>query len=257
MSLREIQENFQDYVLQHEQPAIRDSVVSTAKVNADVRLNVYKNAYSLRLIEILASYFPMLQQWVGEDVFNNMMLKYIEAYPSNHFSVRYFGRHFHQFIANDFLKPEQAEMAYFEWSLEGALDAIDGPHLIIDDMAKIPPESWAGLQLQPHPSACLIKLYYNVPEIWLALKDEKSPPAVAKQKDSAMWLLWRWQTQAYFCSLSEQQLWMFTALQQGQSFADICEGLSEMMPEDDVALFAGNNLSGWVNEGVFTAMTLL
>ena len=75
-------------------------VVSSAKTSASRRLAIYYDAYRLRLLEALDSNYPILHSWMGDDEFEKLGLAYLDAHPSTHFSIRYFGHRLSEFPAS-------------------------------------------------------------------------------------------------------------------------------------------------------------
>ena len=89
-SLGDLQRAFQDYLLVRSDgfaAAVRD----TDKADRFTLLAVYRNAYSLRLIEVLTNDYPGLLAMAGPADFDHMARAYIAAHPSHHPSVRWFG----------------------------------------------------------------------------------------------------------------------------------------------------------------------
>ena len=153
MKLDQLQNGFQKYVLHLDggiEPFIRDGATETAAV----RLEIYAEAYRLRLVEVLTDQYPALSGWLGPEDFDRLAIGYIDACPSRNFSVREFGA-----VLGDFLshmspyqeRPALAEMARFEWALAGAFDAADIPSLQHEDLASIPAPEWPFLELLFHP----------------------------------------------------------------------------------------------------------
>ena len=89
-SLGDLQRAFQDYVLAASetfQAAVRD----TSKADRATLLDVYRDGYALRLIEVLTGDYPGLMAMAGPDDFDYMARAYIAAHPSPHRSVRWYG----------------------------------------------------------------------------------------------------------------------------------------------------------------------
>ncbi len=182
ISLRSLQAEFQDYLISPEQTAILEQVAGTAKADAETRLGIYAEAYRLRLIEALDTDFPVLHALLGYDEFERMARAYIDAHPSRHFSIRWFGQH-----VSDFLRaalpyrdhPALGEMATFEWTMTLAFDTADGPLITFEDMAAVPPASWPGMRFIPHASLHRLDLRWNVPAVWKAHSagDDVNAPA--------------------------------------------------------------------------------
>ncbi|MEK7796751.1 MAG: DNA-binding domain-containing protein [Pseudomonadota bacterium] len=86
--LHRAQTEFQNYLLRRDGPIVAD-VVGDERVDAHGRLDIYADAYRLRLIEALEGDFVALQAYVGPERFDEIARAYIEAHPSEHFSLRY------------------------------------------------------------------------------------------------------------------------------------------------------------------------
>jgi len=249
-------ENLQAYVLDQD-PAIETQVVGeTSKLKRE-RLDVYREGYALRLLEILEKNFPVLRKLMGEELFEKLGRAYITAYPSHHFSIRYFGRYFSKFLSSSAdVQPEYVDVALFEWTLETVMESPDAPQLTFETMSAIPPEAWANLQLVTHPSLQVVPFFYNAPKIWQAVQHETEMPEIKFNETPNQWLIWRFNRQAYFCPVSPEQLWMLNALQSGKSFSAVCEGLCEFLTEEEVTQFAAETLRNWIVEGVFSEYKL-
>lgn len=254
-SLRALLENFQASILS------RTSTIEQAIVGADSefkqeRLAVYQDAYYLRLQEALGKSFPVVKQLAGEETFAALTHQYIERHPSQHFSLRYLGEQFSQFLAEQASDPVWVEMANFEWALEYALDAKDAPYLAFEELATLSPDSWGNLVLYPHPSLQTVACSHPTPTLWQAVTQQQSRPALAAQPQPTHWLVWRFNRQAFFRPLDPAQLWMIQAIEAGQTFGEICTGLCDWLAEDKVVLFAADTLRTWVAEGIFSGFNL-
>ena len=86
-----IQASFQDYLLTGDL-SIMSAIVSDIR-DAKQRLEVYFNAYRIRLIDVLKADYPKLRLYMGDEEFEKLSLAYLKAFPSEHFSVRYLGQH--------------------------------------------------------------------------------------------------------------------------------------------------------------------
>jgi len=125
-------------------------------------LEVYYEGYRFRLLEILTNDYPQCQAIInklfGKDSFDKVAFEYIQQYPSQHFSVRYFGQHFSHFLAQNApysQMPYLSELADFEWCIAHSLDAANRDLLSIDTLKTIPPQAWGDLIFEFHPSVQL------------------------------------------------------------------------------------------------------
>jgi hypothetical protein len=251
-TLRSLQENFQGYLLTLD-ARMHPHVLGSARVSAEERLAIYANAYRLRLLEALDTDYPGLHTLLGDDEFDAMGRAYIAAHPSPYFSLRWFGERMSEFLRTT--KPYSqypvfAEMAAFEWAMSDAFDAADSAVASVHAMAAIPPEAWPGLTFTPHASLRRLDLRWNVPTVWKAIDARQEPPALEESDYPIAWLVWRQDLLTYFRSLSVDQAWALDALERGETFAAICEGLAEWIDVQHVAVHAAGLLKQWLTDGL-------
>ena len=285
-ALADLQTDFQSFLLDGSGRML-SRVTGTAKVGAETRLAIYYDAYRLRLLEALTSNYPVLRAWIGDEEFENAGIAYLAAYPSRHFSIRYFGHRLPEYLATTEPwngQPYLAEMASLEWALSETFDADDGAVIGVEDMAGIPADAWPTMRLRLHPAMRRLNLRWNTPIIWKAvnqsLEVEKSTdscrgetsamPSAGKPRhgESAVadipalqageypqsWLVWRQDLRTYFRSLSVDEAWALDAAHGGESFAAICEGLCEWIDAQNVALHAAGLMKQWVTDGIVSGI---
>ena len=81
--LKELQESFQRGVLAGDD-SILGEIKGSAKESPDVLFGVYRNAYVLRLIEVLTEDYGQLHAYLGDARFAKLVRAYIAAHPSDH-----------------------------------------------------------------------------------------------------------------------------------------------------------------------------
>lgn len=254
-SLRELQENFKAYILNQNQEIL--SILDARNDNAN-RIDIYKKGYSLRLLEILEKDFPTFRSIVGEKEFEKMGYDYIAKFPSTHFSICIFSQYFSQYLLESNYDPYLSEFAAFEWALACALDAADAAEIGVDCLGTVAPESWPYVQFSFHPSVMLNQYFYNAPQIVYAkMMEQENLPELIRQNTSTSWLIWRYQLKSYFESLTSNQVWIVKAIWEGKTFGEICEGLCQWLPEEEVAQFAAGSLHNWLSKGMFSAIQIL
>lgn len=253
-ALRQLQQTFQDYVLDGA-GAIRNEVVSTPKIDADTRLNIYGGGYRARLLEALGNEYPGLRALAGEDDFDALGRAYIDAHPSTFFNLRWFGDRLPRFLRGyPPACPEWGEMAAFEWAMGLAFDAQDSAPLAFETVASAPGEDWPGLTFTAHPSVQRIDLQYSVPAFWKSADTGDVPEAVQRHPALQPWVIWRHDLRTYFRSLNPDEAWALDALIAGQTFSDLCAGLCQWVAEDQVALHAAGFLRNWIAEQMIATM---
>jgi hypothetical protein len=232
--LRELQTDFQNYLLQ-QNLSIAFDIVDTTTVPVMTRLNIYRDAYYLRLIEVLQQDYPVLQALLGEEQFEQACRNYIDQHPSQYKSVRWFGIKFSDFLQDDAKAPYLVEAAKFEWLLTESFDAADASSVTVEIMQTIPFNQWPEMRFKLHPSFRTLMLDWNVVSIWKSFKEGKKMISPQRLKQPASWIIWRKNHDTQFCSMPASEMFMLHAMANGASFAEICEGLYEWIDEQQIA----------------------
>jgi hypothetical protein len=257
-NLRELQVNFQKYLLE-ENPEFHGFIIDTEKVSAETRLSIYGHAYRSRLIDVLASNYPVLKVYLDNEVFENVAVEYIKQCPSNYRSIRWFGDKLPAFLAdhselNQFV--HLSELAQFEWCMGLVFDAADDTRVTIDEMVKIPPESWVNMRLCVHPSVYRMNFITNAVQIWQDIFDEKTPREACENQHAVSWLAWRINLTMQFNALAQDEAWAMDAVRNKLTFNDMCEGLCQWHNEEEAAMRAASLLKEWVHAGLITKVIL-
>ena len=255
-SLGDLQRAFQDYLL-----ATRDdfagAVRDTRKVDRVTLLGVYRDAYSLRLIEALTVDYPGLMAMAGAADFDYMARAYIAAHPSRHPSVRWFGKGLPEFLAttapfNGSLAA--AEMALFEWSMGEAFDSADSEPVTADTLMQVPPEAWETLRFTAIPSMQRLTLAFDVPQAWQ--RHDQEEPGNLEVEPAAQptdWVIWRPERLTNYRSLEPDEAVLLDALIEGRAFPDLCESIVPLVGEDQAMARAAGLLRVWVEAGMIAS----
>jgi len=233
-------------------------MVATVKVPLETRLAIYQNAYALRLVEALASNYPVLATILGEDEFNQLALDYIANNPSTFKSIRWFGHELSEFIINNLdhqYNEAFVELAHFEWLQTCVFDAADDDIVTIEEMSRLPPEEWVDLTFTVHSSVHLIQLNWNVVAVYQAINANQSAPLLTKSNDTVQWILWRQDKDNRFCSLPNDEAFYLDALIAGHTFAELVTFASERMEMESAAMHVVSLLKGWLDVGLIATIS--
>lgn len=257
-SLGDLQRAFQDYLLRSSDGflgAVRD----TKKASRDTLLGVYRDAYVLRLIEVLSIDYPGVMAMAGPADFDHMARAYIRAHPSRHASVRWFGAKLPDFVATTPPfngSPAVAEMARFEWMLGEAFDAPDAAPIEATALMALPPEAWETLTFSPLPSLRRLSLRHAVAQAYQA-RDEVEPGNLEVEvlNAGAEWVIWRPELITNFRSLDGDEAVLLDALAAGQAFPLICETAIAFVGEEQAATRTVGLLRAWIEEGLIAGFS--
>ena len=254
-SLHKLQQAFLAYLLDDSALAIAGHIVSTPQRPAEQRLRFYGNAYRVRLKEALETDYERLHNYLGDDLFDALVQKYIDLYPSSYHSLRDYGSHMAELAgsAEPLVRwPEVAELARVEQAFGHSFDAADASTTTLQDLQALAPETWATLRLGFHKSVQLLPLRCNSFQIWQALADGATPPE--KTVDDSTWLIWRRDLVSSYRSLPQAELAALRVMLEGGCFATMCEVLLKYCNEDEAALHALSCLQQWIHDGMVCAL---
>lgn len=256
MRLREWQHRFQECVLQPEEvDQVLMAHLSPGSIDKQAQIGIYRNAYAIRLVEALRSNYPALHQLLGDDDFDAMGRRYLKNCPPTEASIRWFGHSLSEYLEQqapyDAL-PVLSELARFEWALRHTIDAADREVVSVETLQAVSPERWGALRFALHPSASVLNLQWNTPQVWQALSDGLPPPDPCRQPMT--WLIHRRPDRVgAWRSVSDPEQEALACLARGGHFSDICEVVASSLSDDeDSALQSAQLLRLWVEQGLIS-----
>jgi hypothetical protein len=254
--LRQLQRDLQNYLLGEAGP-IEAAIVEAPPLTTAARLGIYHTAYRVRLIDALDDTYPILHAVLGDEVFAAMGEEFVQAHPSVHRSIRWYGRELSEFLSRNSPYEEQpilAELALLEWTLAEVFDAADAESKPRAAFSAIDPSAWSELTFEFHPSLRRLHFRWNTVAAWQAMSREETPPHPMAAEYPVPWLLWRQNLQNYFRSMTADEAVALDAALRGDTFGEICEELSVWLPDDEIPLRAASLLGAWADSGIIIAI---
>ena len=257
-ALANLQQNVQAHVM-GENEQILNQLVLPVTGTIHERLAVYGNAYDWRLIDALHQEYHLLAKLVGDEAFTELAEAFIDAYPSQFYSIAQFSEPLVQFLAEELpysQQPHLSELVQLIKAFIVSLEAADGPCLNFEVLANVAEQNWPSLCFKFHPSVQYFCFNYNSYAIWQALVQEKVVPQI--QKTNSHCVVWRKGLQSYAVALTDAEALVLNQLKQGFCFADVCEAVYDkgFMVESQAASFVANLLATWLNNHLFSEVKL-
>ncbi len=251
------QSDFQRGILSGDDSILAE-ILDSPKEKRAVLYGVYRHAYGSRLVDALRNDHGLLHGYLGDEMFDAMGYAYVAAKPSQHPNLRWFSQGL-----PDFLKstepyrdhPILADLAALEKALNDAFDAADAPVLVLADMAGFAPELWNTLLFQPHPTSCRLDVSTNAAAVWLALKNDETPPDAATLQQPGRLLIWRQDVTPMFRELTPEEAMMWDEAANGIAFGVLCSMLATYDDPDGAAARGAGYLHGWVTSGLLTGVS--
>lgn len=246
--------------------AIRDGADAAGLLAGDyvLGLEVYRHAYRARLVAALADNYTVLARALGDEAFDTLARAYLDAHPSRHPSIRWFGHELAAFMATagEDLVPHASlvDFAAMDWALRGAFDAAEAPLLDPATLAALSPDDWAGLVLQLQPSARRVTLAHAIEPAWRVLR-EWDPESGTDQPELPepvphphRLLTWRQAGETRWRSLEPLEAALLQAVWEGAPFALLCERAAAELGDADAAAPAViGALQQWLADGLLRA----
>ena len=148
-------------------PGLIAAVRPDAHLESTGRIQVYADAYFLRLRDVLTEDFPTVAKILGAEKFERLAQDYLRAFPSEHPSVRHLGRAMAEYIGSRSDLPSYlADLAQSEWAMIDAFDAPNSSPLTAEGLREIEAERWPNLKFTPIPSLRVIRSGWPVHLLW-------------------------------------------------------------------------------------------
>jgi hypothetical protein len=235
--------------------AVGAAIRTSAGIGTEQRLAIYHHAYRARLLDALRDSFAHCWRWMGDDLFDEHALGYIEQQPPQRAGLGHYGEGFPRWLALHLPeRPWIGELAQLDWTLRRAFDGPDAPVLTLAELATVAAdaEAWSRCGFRVHPTTRRLSFGCNTLALWGALDADEEPPAPMQLPSASDVLIWRRDHQPHFRSLGSVESRALTALLGGASFALMCATLAEVCPADDVATTAGTLLRRWIDDGLLS-----
>jgi hypothetical protein len=250
--LRELQLDMQRHLL-GENSDVTAAIVDAPPLPAADRLAIYRNAYQVRLIDALHETYPVLHGLLGDEAWVELGYAYVAAHPSVFRSIRWYGRELPDFLAarSPFDEaPILSEVALLEWTLAEVFDATDAPSLPRSALAAVEPSAWGSLTLEFHPSLRRLAFSWNTAAVWKSMSQDETPPRPEMAPAPVRWLLWRQNLQNYFRSMNAVEEAALDSALRGRNFAQLCEDLGALLPQEEIPAAAASLLGTWADGGM-------
>ncbi len=245
---------------------LEEVIPPTSKQTSVERLGVYAAAYYLRLVDCLREFFPCLRFAMGDEVFGDFALAYLQKHPSQSYTLHHLADQFANFLAET--RPvEQAgwenffvDLARLEHAIELVFDA-EGPE------EPSPPgrgqgEGLTSAPLSPQstltfvPGFQLLAFRYPVSSYYTAWKHGEEPPLPGPQAQFIA--LFRRDYIVRRHELTPVQHALLSALQADESLEQALAGIAPQAlaagrTSDGLAANLREWFEGWTRAGFFSA----
>ena len=145
--------------------SLEELVKPSATLTAEARVAIYREMYLLRMVEALATDYPVTQYVLGEEAFTALVKDYVQRYPSRSYTLNRLGDRLPQLYLDE---PERAGAAFLhdltsaELALTQAYEEAESEVLTPDAVLAVPAAAWPQARLVPVASLRLLALGHPV-----------------------------------------------------------------------------------------------
>jgi hypothetical protein len=229
-------------------PGLIGAVRPDANLDSTGRIQVYADAYYLRLRDVLIEDFPTVAKILGAEKFERLAQDYLRAFPSEHPSVRHLGRAMAEYIGSRSDLPSYlADLAQLEWAMIDAFDAPNSSSLNAESLREIQADRWPALRFAPIPTLRVICSGWPIHELW----SDEEPGAIS----AAPTVLRVWRRPNYqvrHAPMDSHEAQALNRLMSGAPFAMICDAYGDL-PEYEAAHESIATFARWLADGLIAS----
>ncbi|MBJ7376072.1 DNA-binding domain-containing protein [Sphingobium sp.] len=217
---------------------------------AQAGLDVYHNAYHMRLADCLHEMFEKTALWLGDEAFMTAARAHIDGRPPHGWTLGVYGDGFDRTLAR--LYPDDREVEELTWldhALTRTFEGRDADPVSAERLAGV---DWDEASLIFVPTLSIGPAITNAGAIWSALAAQEQPPAAAMLPEAGAMLVWRQGFTPCFRAIGTVEADMLADAVAGASFSALCASLIDRLGEEAGVRAAGALLGQWIGEGLIT-----
>lgn len=215
-------------------------------------LAVYLNNYRSQLLACLASSYPVTRSLLGEDTFEALAARHIDACAPHSWTLDAYADGFPRALSEQLpTEPHIAELAALELALATAFVGADATPI---DSARLADVDWESAVLRLAPTFTFLRVTTNADVFWSAISDKQSPPRAERLHENAWLAIWRSDFVSRFRTALPAEAIVFERVREGLPFGRICTELVQMLGEAAGTAAAGAALGRWLADGVVVSV---
>jgi hypothetical protein len=155
--------------------ALGELILPSRSLTPAERVDIYHGMYLLRMEEALASDYPALKHFLGDEGFLALVRDYVQLHPSRSYTLNRLGDALPEHVreAAGVKRPAFChDLARLERAISQVFDEAETPPVGAQEVAQVPADSWEGVVLQPIAALRLLALRYPANEYLQSVRDE-------------------------------------------------------------------------------------
>jgi hypothetical protein len=239
---------------------LRQILRSDRKLAAADRLEVYSNAYFVRIQDCLREDFGALAAVLGEAAFHDLVKTYLMINPPVRPSLRHAGARLARHLRTEpfaaiFSRrcPYAGDLAELEWAISEAFYAADTSTIGPDALAQVAPEDWADLRFQITPTLQVVACDWPVQQVrehfdeHFSTEGEGNLPLV---EEPTKIRVWRRGESVLYRAMAQFEADALTAASAGKTFGSICGDIALALGDIEAPQASATLLADWLSGGL-------
>ncbi|HVI54496.1 MAG TPA: DNA-binding domain-containing protein [Luteibacter sp.] len=211
-------------------------------------MRVYANNYRGQLIAALGDTYAKTRAWLGDDDFDGVAARYVDAHAPSSWTLDDYGHDFADMLEAEYPNdPDVSELAWLDGTLRRAFSGPDAVALELDALGA---DDWDRVEFVFVPTLRFRRLRSNAVAVWKALADESMPPGAARLDADGGVRVWRRGLSPQFASMDAHECACLDLALAGATFAEICEQITRWHGHASTAPEAGRLLRAWIGDGL-------
>ncbi len=227
-----------------------------------VGINVYADAYHLRICDAVRETYPSLTYVLGRGIIDQVIRSYIAVEPSREVSIKYAGKHLATYLRTAKLPTAcrasnavLADIAALEWAREDLFDREDGPAPLSPGvLTEVSESDWPNVRFEFTDVLALVEAGSAVHTVLSAVAKDEAPELPDAR--ATHYLVYRDDGEVEHREVSQVEAVALQALRSGATFFDACAAAAKASGQDleKVVPETVTRLGDWFGLGLVTGL---
>lgn len=167
--------------------SLGDVILPSPTLTSAERVDIYHEMYPMRMEEALASDYPALKHFLGDQEFAKLVVEYVQVHPSRSYTLNRLGDHLPAFIKEHASIPKRGfchDLARLELAVSAVFDAEETKALSAEAIAAVPQEDWARARFETIAAFRLLSFRYPVNEYLQTVNEDNHDHPKARLKSA-------------------------------------------------------------------------
>ncbi len=216
---------------------------------------IYSEGYRIRLIQSIRSDYPILLKLLGDKLFDEQTLSYIENMPPASYNLDYYPHRFADFISKNYTDKFAGELATLEASIAKIFMLPDSEGFSANSFSKISSENFGDMIFNLRIACSLLEFSYPVNDWLTSARAMPNLPEIPAENKNFLVVV-RHNNEVYRHNLNEPEFIILQNLAIGKNISEALEATINNYPEHSETIT--NNLQkwfiNWIKNGLLTEL---